>query len=280
MTTRERLLQVAAEEFAAKGYQEATVAEICRRAEANIAAVNYHFGSKEALYQETWRQAHRALLEAVPPDGGVPATAPAAARLRGRLRAMLQRGLHPDDREFRIMDREMVQPTGLLAQVVQDSIEPLRRATEAIVLELLGGTADEETVRLCDASVIGPCMLVMRGRRLHRHEGAPRPFATEDLDRLTDHFTTFALAGIRAVRRQGAPPARPRRASPTAVNFLAAPSAAGGSSRSGVPVPDPGRKLGARPAIAPRCQAEREANGIGAPPAPVKQGKPSRRRLT
>ncbi len=213
MTTRDRLLRVAAEEFAAKGFQEATVAEICRKAEANIAAINYHFGGKEALYQETWRQAHRAMLEAVPPDGGVAATAPAAQRLRGRLRAMLQRGMHPDDREFRIMDREMVNPTGLLAQVVHDSIEPLRRATESIVLELLGGNADERTVRLCGASVIGPCLFVMRGRRLGRHVDAPPSGGTTEVDELADHFTAFALAGIQDVRRRLAKSqARPARA--------------------------------------------------------------------
>ncbi|RXF57379.1 TetR family transcriptional regulator, partial [Enterococcus faecalis] len=33
----------------------ATVAEICARAGANIAAVNYYFGGKVALYQEAWR---------------------------------------------------------------------------------------------------------------------------------------------------------------------------------------------------------------------------------
>ena len=202
MTTRERLLQVAAEEFAAKGFQEATVAEICRLAEANIAAINYHFGGKEALYQESWRQAHRSMLAAFPPDGGVPATAPAAARLRGRLRAMLQRGLHPDDREFRFMDREMVNPTGLLAQVVHDSLEPLRRATEGIVLELLGGTADAATVRLCEASVIGPCLFAMRGRRHARHTAEPVTFGPDQLDAMTEHFASFALAGIRDVRRR------------------------------------------------------------------------------
>jgi AcrR family transcriptional regulator len=216
MTTRERLLQVAAEEFAAKGFQEATVAEICRLAGANIAAINYHFGGKEALYQETWRQAHRAMLEAFPPDGGVPATAPAAARLRGRLRAMLQRGLHPDDREFRLMDREMVQPTGLLAQVVHDSFEPLRQATAGIVLELLGGAADAETVRLCIASVIGPCLFVMRARRVPQHAEAQPPFGPDKLDELTDHFTAFALAGIDAVRQRLTSAAPPRGPTPEA----------------------------------------------------------------
>jgi len=50
--TRTRLLEAAREVFAAHGFQGATVREICRRAEANVAAVNYHFGSKDELLAE------------------------------------------------------------------------------------------------------------------------------------------------------------------------------------------------------------------------------------
>ena len=54
LTTKKRLLQAAAEIFAAKGFRDATVAEICEAAGANIAAVNYHFGDKSKLYSEVW----------------------------------------------------------------------------------------------------------------------------------------------------------------------------------------------------------------------------------
>ena len=54
--SKDRLLKAATEVFAEKGYRDATVAEICRRAESNVAAVNYHFGSKGALYATLWRR--------------------------------------------------------------------------------------------------------------------------------------------------------------------------------------------------------------------------------
>ena len=47
LETRGRLLDAAGAIFADKGFRDATTAEICRRAKANIAAVNYHFGSKD-----------------------------------------------------------------------------------------------------------------------------------------------------------------------------------------------------------------------------------------
>src|SRR5262245_56728848 len=51
LPTRDRLLEVAAEVFAEAGYREATIRDICARAGANVAAVNYHFGGKEELYR-------------------------------------------------------------------------------------------------------------------------------------------------------------------------------------------------------------------------------------
>jgi AcrR family transcriptional regulator len=48
--TARALLAAALELFAAHGYRGASVRAITRRAGANLGAVTYHFGSKEALY--------------------------------------------------------------------------------------------------------------------------------------------------------------------------------------------------------------------------------------
>jgi hypothetical protein len=55
VATRKKLLAAAGRVFAEKGYHDATIAEICRLAGTNIAAVNYHFSDKETLYLEALR---------------------------------------------------------------------------------------------------------------------------------------------------------------------------------------------------------------------------------
>jgi AcrR family transcriptional regulator len=57
--TREKLLEAAAEVFAETGYYGATVRQICARAGANIALVNYHFGDKMGLYTEVLQKSVR-----------------------------------------------------------------------------------------------------------------------------------------------------------------------------------------------------------------------------
>lgn len=50
--TRKRLLEATEWLFIEKGYEAMSLRHITARAAANLAAVNYHFGSKEALVQE------------------------------------------------------------------------------------------------------------------------------------------------------------------------------------------------------------------------------------
>src|SRR2546428_31549 len=52
LETRERLLRTAARMFADRGFKRVTVRDICRRARANVAAVDYHLLSKLALHRE------------------------------------------------------------------------------------------------------------------------------------------------------------------------------------------------------------------------------------
>jgi AcrR family transcriptional regulator len=65
--TEQRLLEAAGEIFAEFGYRAATVRQICEKAGANIAAVNYHFGDKEKLYLAVLRSVPEAYLEKYPP---------------------------------------------------------------------------------------------------------------------------------------------------------------------------------------------------------------------
>ena len=200
--TRQHVLECACEVLAQKGYRDATIHEICDRAGANIAAVNYYFGSKENLYAEAWRHALRQSLEAHPPDGGVSEDASPEERLRGRIRGLLGRVMDEDCAEIRMMDMEMANPTGLLKEVAHEAIAPLREGAEAVIRELLGSGVPEKWVQLCGMSVAGPCMSVMHHRRVQRSLGEHGALRHLTLDDLVDHFTFFSLGGIQAVRKR------------------------------------------------------------------------------
>jgi AcrR family transcriptional regulator len=206
LETRSRLLDAAGRCFAEKGFRNTKTAEICAAAKANIAAVNYHFRSKEELYVAAWRHEFERSIAAYPPDGGVPADAPAEDRLRGNILALVRRFMDPASRDLDMGDREMASPTGLLFEVIHTSIEPLRQMHLGIVRTLLGPDATEQELQLCEMSIHAQCFVALmheRRRRMAppgmRHPGPPRPPVEGSI--LAEHVFRFSLAGIREIRR-------------------------------------------------------------------------------
>lgn len=60
--TREKLLRCAIELTAQKGFSAVTSKEICQRAGTNLAAVNYHFGSRNGLYEAMLYAVHNHMV--------------------------------------------------------------------------------------------------------------------------------------------------------------------------------------------------------------------------
>jgi AcrR family transcriptional regulator len=71
-STPEALLDSARQLFAERGYDGASIRAITRRAEANLGAVTYHFGSKEALYHAVIASKLAPLQERVDAAAAVP----------------------------------------------------------------------------------------------------------------------------------------------------------------------------------------------------------------
>jgi AcrR family transcriptional regulator len=209
--TYKNLLAAANEVFAEKGYRDATISEICKRAKANVAAVNYHFGDKETLYREAWRHSFLESIKAHPPEGGVSDNAPLKERLRGSVAALLYRIADENNKDFLFVQKELANPTGLLEEVMQEEIRPLHEKMETLVRELLGPHAADMEVRFCVISIISQCinpMVAIKGQK-ERREGKEGPPGVEDIEAYSNHVVKFSLAGIRAIRNKTKKSRRP-----------------------------------------------------------------------
>ena len=201
--TRERLIHAAGEEFACRGFRDATVRDICARAGANLAAVNYHFGDKDGLYQAVMRYSHELARVRYPVQFS--ADADASTRLRQFLGGMMSR-LLDDGRPAwhgKLMSREMVEPTPALAMVVEETIGPMYALLSSIVAELLGeGKRDVSRVRLVANSIIGQCLMYKHCQpvlKLLERPGQPR----DSIEELASHIAEFSLAAIAGLRDGG-----------------------------------------------------------------------------
>jgi len=91
--TRDKLIEAAGHVFAEHGYRAATIREICRRAGANVASVNYTFGDKMGLYTEVLRHSVRAAKTAAMSaalDASLSAEETIRAVIRARLMSLCQ----------------------------------------------------------------------------------------------------------------------------------------------------------------------------------------------
>lgn len=58
-STKQKILNISTELFADKGFARTSVREIASLSEVNIAAINYHFGSKQNLYIQVFANAYQ-----------------------------------------------------------------------------------------------------------------------------------------------------------------------------------------------------------------------------
>src|SRR5471032_152193 len=158
--TRRQLLEAAGEVFAEAGFRDATVREICRRAGANVAAINYHFGDKENLYVEVLRYSHGKALEKYPTMLDVLDDAPPEKKLRAFIHSLLLRIFDkgPTSWHGKLMSREMIEPTAALDSLVEERMRPMVAQLWKIVAEILNCPINDERVRLCSLSVVSQCV--------------------------------------------------------------------------------------------------------------------------
>ena len=200
-STRLRLLNAAAVAFAKKGYTDTTVAEICDEADANISAVNYHFGSKEELYKASWLHAFTTAMPAKAEHDHKHEDQSPQEHLRFHIDMLIQRIADPSNCVFDIMEHEFANPTGLLREIISKELAPHKTHFNSHISQLLGDKATQDAVDLCRASIIAQCFHLKKLQRLHETHGELANFVNLDADTYSDHVFRFSMGGIDAIRK-------------------------------------------------------------------------------
>jgi TetR/AcrR family transcriptional regulator, regulator of cefoperazone and chloramphenicol sensitivity len=200
-STREKLLEAAEQIFAERGFDGATVREICLRAGANIAAVNYHFGDKQNLYTEVLRRfAHMLDVERAIADRTLPPEELLRKIIRMRLRGVFASD-HPD-RLFRLLVHEWIRPTPAMDRLANEMLRPLYDRFREIVGGILGLPPDHEKTRLCVHSIMGQAIHYVQGRPILARLWPALEMTPDQVDRIADHIADFSLAYLQAFRSE------------------------------------------------------------------------------
>ena len=201
--TRDRLLKAGREVFAERGVKEATVREICARAGANVAAVNYYFGGKEKLFIAVLADYLHSAQERYPTNMGLAPDAPAFDRLRAYIRSLLLKLAGDGDplyeRLGQLFTAEMIEPSEHFGAVADRYLMPQHMVLLGIVGELMPG-ADERTVHLCAAGVLGHCVLFDNFKQLIRRLCPEMALENLGVELVAGFIYEFSLAGIERMK--------------------------------------------------------------------------------
>jgi AcrR family transcriptional regulator len=215
--TSQRLLDAAEGLFADRGYDGVSIRDIAAAAGVNVAAINYHFGGKERLYQVILERVMTAKRDRYLAALRAPRKA-SDEGLEDLLRAFFR--THFDDTLksergasfIKLLVRELHEGSRERRQIIQEQLAPLWTEFGQALREVVPGL-DEAAAAWVAGSLHG--QLVHFTMRWHR---APAPLAggdqphlvqalfpplAEDVDRYIEqavaHIVRFAAAGIRAV---------------------------------------------------------------------------------
>ena len=194
--TRARLVEAAREVFAEHGFQGATVREICRRADANVAAVNYHFGSKHGLLSAALNFNRLKALQS--------ATEESEASPEMRLRMFIQDFMlmlldeNNASRQCQMMARELADPTPALDKIVIEAIAPLHEFMGRLVKEIAGKKMRDVDVRRSVYSILGQCLFYRNSHPVLQRMNPALHYDRKEIEAIARHIADFSLLALQA----------------------------------------------------------------------------------
>ncbi|HET7716186.1 MAG TPA: CerR family C-terminal domain-containing protein [Bauldia sp.] len=172
--TRHRLIEAALDIFGRHGFEGATTRQIAKEAKANLAAIVYHFGSKEALHVAVAEYIATRIAALVGPSlalAGAPDAATTPSKARAALAHLLETyadvilGEKEAERWARFIVREQMQPTAAF-DVIYKYMGGAHGVGARLVAAILGRSPDDEAVRLSVFAIMGQILVFRVAREL------------------------------------------------------------------------------------------------------------------
>ncbi len=161
MDRKDKILHAAIDEFADKGYHLARVRDICAKAKANLAAINYYFGGKEALYREVIEF----VFNISDPFDLVVKNHEHNMNPEKYLLSWIEAFLESTSSEsplykyrYKIIIHEMVSPSPLLPEIMEHKMTPRLTRLKEIVRKIKGSQIPEDEISAICLLIIGQCI--------------------------------------------------------------------------------------------------------------------------
>jgi len=212
-STRISILEAAGQLFAEKGFKGATIRDICHKADVNIAAVNYHFGDKDGLYDSLIEYIFEEMRDKFPIQRAEDDTLEPKDRLYAFIEVLLYRRHSPDLRRWHgiLFERERMQPKAAVRAMHEREISRMKKVLNSIIKGFVGDKIDDDTADLLRESVIS--QIVFQG--LIREKAAPpflkkKPMDAATIQKTARHITDFSVAALERYNQSSSQKRKPK----------------------------------------------------------------------
>ncbi|MFD9944818.1 TetR/AcrR family transcriptional regulator [Nonomuraea sp. NPDC059023] len=205
--TRERLIETAIRLFGDHGVEATSLRTLTEEARTNIAAVNYHFGSKDGLLRAVIDQTMHPVNDERRHRLDALESAPEPPSVADLVRAFVEPGTellesHGDNGPAvaRFIGRLVTEPDPAVRQLFADQVDPVEGRYLTALGHALPGL-DDDAVRFAYTSMLGLLSLHQSGAFTALdwpHRLSPRTGRTASADR--ERLITFITAGILTTR--------------------------------------------------------------------------------
>ncbi|MBB3105224.1 TetR/AcrR family transcriptional regulator [Azomonas macrocytogenes] len=205
--TRARILAAAGWLFAERGYAGAASKAICERAGTDLAAINYHFGSRDGLYRAVLLEGHKHFVNLDMLSELARSDLAPRAKLAVFIDRMVEKVLDDQGWYNRVCAREILAPSPHFASLISEEVMPKFNLLAGIISEVTGIPAGDPALSRCAINIMAPCLMLLVFDR-----NTPGPFQTlfsQPAEELATHLKGFALAGLEAVSAMDKPHAGP-----------------------------------------------------------------------
>lgn len=194
--TRAHIFEVAGYLFAEKGYANTTSKEICERAKTNIAAINYHFGSRDQLYLSLLEKAHDYYVDKQFFTKLDQESISSKEKLEKMLDAMIQKAMTDEGWKTRILVRELLDPTPVMGkQIYTTAMKKM-----SVLLRILGDITNipvtDNRLLQCALHVMAPCAILLLTKREVKTPFSP--LFSYPQEGLSTQVKRFIFAGLEA----------------------------------------------------------------------------------
>ncbi len=159
--TRRHILETAVRLFAEHGYADTTSKMICKEAGVNIAAVNYHFGSRDDLYRAVLEDVHEHIVNEKEMESIMGADCSAEERLGMVLDAYIANIYDSQSWHSRIWAHELIAPSALGGLSFLEGTLTKERSISRLLSEITGIPVGEPALSCCVVTVMGPYLIML-----------------------------------------------------------------------------------------------------------------------